>query len=136
MKFAYVYVIAALLFLMIDSIWLGVVARGFYQSHFGSLLLERPRIGVAAVFYALYVVGLLYFALVPGLNAGSLSVAVFRSALFGFFCYLTYDASNLATLKGYSASVAVADVIWGTVLTAIVGGATFLIVRGLSLWQA
>ncbi len=136
MKYLYVYLIAAVLFLAIDSVWLGLVARGFYQSQIGSLLLDRPRFGVAAVFYAIYVVGLLYFAIVPGLDAGSFAQALLRSLLFGFFCYLTYDASNLATLKGYTETVAVADVIWGAVLTGVVGAATFLVVQALSIWQA
>lgn len=136
MKFVYLYIVAGLLFLAIDSLWLGFVARGFYQAQIGALLLEKPRFGVAAVFYAIYVVGLLYFALVPGLNAGSIVETAVRCGLFGFFCYLTYDASNLATLRGYSGSLAVADVVWGTVLSAVVGCLTFLIARALSIWQA
>lgn len=136
MKYISVYVIAAVIFLALDALWLGFVARGFYQAHIGPLLLERPRFGVAAVFYAIYVVGLLYFALIPGLEAGSLSTTLLKAALFGFFCYLTYDASNLATLKGYAESIAVADVIWGAVISAVTAGATFLIVRALALWQA
>lgn len=134
MKYLYVYLIALAIFLLLDAVWLGLVARSFYQAHIGPLLLARPRFGVAALFYAIYVIGLLYFALVPGLGAASLPLTLLRAALFGFFCYLTYDASNLATLKGYAASVAIADVIWGAVLTAVTAGATFLIVRAGAIW--
>jgi len=131
-KIIYVYLITLVLFLAIDSIWLGLLARSFYQSQIGALLLDRPRFGVAGAFYLLYAVGLLYFAILPGLNAGSLVETSVRAALFGFFCYLTYDLSNLATLKGYGPGVAVADIAWGSVLNLIVGATTFAIVRSLS----
>lgn len=135
-KYLYVYLIALAIFLLLDAIWLGLVARSFYQTHLGPLLLTRPRFGVAGLFYAIYIVGLLYFALVPGLDAANLSLTLLRAALFGFFCYLTYDASNLATLKGYAESIAIADIIWGAVLSAVTGGATFLVVRALAIWPA
>lgn len=136
MKYVYLYLIAAVVFLAADALWLGVIARGFYQSQIGALLLERPRFGVAIVFYALYVVGLLYFAVVPGLEAGRLGLTVMNAALFGFFCYLTYDASNLSTLKGYTLPFAVVDTLWGTFASGATAAIAFLAARGLNIWQA
>ncbi len=127
MKYLYAYGIALVLFLILDAIWLGVVARNFYASRMGDLLLDHPRWGVAAIFYAIYVVGLVYFAIAAGLNAGSVSTAALNGALFGFFAYLTYNATNLAVLKGYDAVVAAVDTSWGTLMGAVVAGGTVAI---------
>lgn len=129
MKYAAPYGIALILFLVIDLIWLGVIARGFYVSRMGHLLLEQPRWGIAMAFYAVYVVGLVYFAISTGMADGRWQTAAFNGALFGFFAYLTYDATNLAVLKGYDGLIAAVDVVWGTALSAIVAGGTVAILR-------
>ncbi|WP_235890894.1 DUF2177 family protein [Pararhizobium mangrovi] len=136
MKYVYVYLIATVIFLGLDALWLGVVAKNFYQAQIGELMLDKPRFGVAAGFYAIYVVGLLYFALVPALNEGSLPKVLVASLLFGFFCYATYEATNLATLRGWTNAMAAADIAWGTVLTAIAGCVTYAIVQGIGFWHA
>lgn len=124
MKFAYAYGIALIVFLALDALWLGVIARNFYANRMGELLLDQPRWGVAAVFYAVYVVGIVYFAIATGLNGGGVSTAALNGALFGFFAYLTYNATNLAVLKGYDPVVALVDTSWGTVVGAATAGAT------------
>lgn len=135
MKYISIYLVAAVLFLAIDAVWLGYVARDFYKSRIGALLLEQPRLGIAAGFYALYVVGLVYFAIVPGLKADSIGLTAFNAALFGMFCYMTYDATNLSTMKGFDPVVAVVDIAWGTVLTALVASVTHWLARSFALWQ-
>jgi uncharacterized membrane protein len=70
MKFLPVYLMALVLFLAIDAVWLGVIARNFYASRMGSLTLEQPRWGVAALFYLLFVVGLTYFAISAHVASG------------------------------------------------------------------
>ncbi len=107
MKYASAYGIALVIFLVLDGLWLGVVAKGLYAARMGDLLADNPRWGVAVVFYAIYVIGLVYFAISAGMEAGSWKVAALNGALFGFFCYLTYDATNLAVLKGYDPLIAV-----------------------------
>lgn len=133
MKFVPVYFIALIIFLAIDAIWLGVISRGFYAERIGPLLLDRPRWGVAAIFYALFVVGLVYFAISGHLAEGDWKGAALAGALFGFFTYLTYDATNLAVLKGFDTTVAIVDVIWGTFLGAVVAGSTVAIASWLNL---
>jgi uncharacterized membrane protein len=135
MKFVYVYLVAAVVFLAIDAVWLGYLARDFYKERLGDLLLEQPRFGVAAGFYAIFVIGLLYFAIVPGLQAESLGLAVFNAALFGMFCYMTYDATNLSTMRGFPVVVALVDVAWGTFLSAFTAAVTFTVARSFSLWH-
>jgi len=124
---AYVATLAA--FCVLDFIWIGFVARGFYQAQVGALLLAPPKWGVAALFYALYVVGVVIFAVLPALEAGSWLRALVLGALFGFFCYATYDFTNLATLKGWTWPMAAVDILWGVVVTAACATAGYLATR-------
>jgi uncharacterized membrane protein len=135
MKYIYLYLVAAVVFLAIDAIWLGYVARDFYKERLGALLLDQPRLGIAAGFYALYVIGLLYFAVVPGLNAQSFALAAFNGALFGMFCYMTYDATNLSTMRGFSGTVAVVDVLWGTMLSAFTASVAYWVAKTIGFWH-
>ena len=78
MKYATTYGLALLIFLTLDFIWLGFVAKGFYASRMGDLMLERPKLGIALVFYLVYVVGLVYFAINAGLEAGNWRTAALQ----------------------------------------------------------
>lgn len=113
------YLATMVIFFAIDFIWLTTVAKSFYRGQIGDLLLPEFRMGVAAGFYLVYLAGVVFFAVHPALKAGSLSMALLYGALFGFFCYATYDFTNLATLKGYTTTVALVDLAWGTVLTGL-----------------
>lgn len=100
------YALTLAVFLAVDLLWLGVLARSFYQTHLGPLLSPVVNWPAALVFYLLYVVGILVFAVLPGLAKDSLAVADGWGALFGFFTYATYDLTNLATLKDWPLRVA------------------------------
>ncbi|MFN0024410.1 MAG: DUF2177 family protein [Parvularculaceae bacterium] len=126
MKILLAYLGAAVAFIVLDAIWLGIVAKKFYFTQLAGLLRDKPDLGVAAGFYAIYLAGIVYFAIMPALAGGELGRAILNGALLGFFGYMTYDATNLATLKGYPAVLAVVDVTWGTFLTAAAAGAGFL----------
>ncbi|MEO1193221.1 MAG: DUF2177 family protein [Pseudomonadota bacterium] len=126
------YVGMVIVFLGIDFVWLKYVMKPLFDSHVGDLLAEQVRIGVAAGFYLLYVVGIIYFAVAPALREGGWSAAVIKGALFGFFCYGTYEATNMATLKGWSWSMVAIDVTWGTALTALTALTGYAIHRALS----
>jgi uncharacterized membrane protein len=128
-RFAVAYVVTLAVFCGLDFLWLGFVAKGYYQSQLGGLLLDKPNIPVAALFYALYVAGVLVFAVLPALDAGQWSRALLHGALFGFFAYATYDLTNLATLKGWTPSVALLDLAWGTVVTGVSATAGCLVTR-------
>ena len=107
-------------FLAIDAVWLAVVARGFYRRQLGFLLSDQPNWWAAVVFYLLFVVGLLVFAVVPGLQAGSLRKVLLLGAFFGLVTYATYDLTNLATVKNWPWIVTLVDMAWGAVLAAAV----------------
>lgn len=105
---------------IIDAIWLSVIANKFYKAQLGPLLLEKPNLIAAVLFYVIYVVGIVVFALMPALAAGDWKVAFGLGALFGLVAYATYDLTNLATLKGFPVKIVIVDLIWGTLLTATV----------------
>ena len=119
------YVIATTIFLACDLVWLGLVARGFYQRHLGYLMRDPINWSAALVFYLLFVVGLLIFAIKPALDVQNPLRALLYGALFGFFTYATYDLTNLATIRDWPLIVTVADLSWGVVLCSIVACATY-----------
>lgn len=112
-----------------DALWLTVVANKFYKSQLGSLLLEKPNMSAAIMFYVIYVVGVVVFVLSPALEKGSWLYALGYGALFGFVAYATYDLTNLSTLKGFTLKVAIVDMVWGACLTAMVSVIAYGIIR-------
>lgn len=113
------YGVTAAVFLGIDFIWLSQVARSFYFERLGDLLLDKPNLGAAAAFYAIYVVGIVIFSVAPALRTESATNALVYGALFGFFAYATYDMTNYATLRNWPLEVSLVDIAWGTCLTAV-----------------
>jgi uncharacterized membrane protein len=132
-RYALLYLATIPVFFLIDLLWLGVVARGFYRSQLGSLVADQINWPVAILFYLLFIAGLLLFAVVPALDAGSWTRALLFGAAFGFFAYATYDLTNLATLRGWPPLLTVVDIAWGTVLGATVATASFIIGQRIGL---
>jgi uncharacterized membrane protein len=121
------YFATLIVFFVIDMIWLGFVAREFYQQHLGFLMAPAVNWAAAITFYLLFIVGILVFVVLPGLQENSLQMTLLRAALFGLITYATYDLTNLATLKDWSLLLTVVDMIWGTVLSVMVSLASFMI---------
>ena len=113
---------------IIDALWLSVVANRFYKSQLGPMLLEKPNMISAIIFYVIFVVGVVVLAVLPAVQAGDWKVALGLGALLGLVTYATYDLTNHATLKGFPLTVVVVDIIWGVVLTATVATLTYLVV--------
>lgn len=105
------------------------VANKFYKSQIGSLLLDKPNMAPAFIFYGIYVIGIVTFVITPALEKGSLASAIGYGALFGLVAYATYDLTNLATIKGFTTKVVVVDLVWGAFITAAVAGITYLILH-------
>ena len=114
-------------FFAIDLVWLGVVAQSFYQRQIGFLLADDIRWGAALLFYAIYIAGILVFAVLPGLDVDSLPRTAALGAFLGFFAYATFDLTSLALFEGFPTRVVVVDMVWGTVLTASVASAGYAI---------
>lgn len=130
---AKLYGLTALAFFAIDLVWLGVVAPGFYQRHLGHLLRPDVLWAPALLFYALYIAGVLVFAVLPGLEAGSLGRTLALGAFFGLVAYATFDLTCMALLRDFPLVVVAVDLVWGTVLTASVSAAGFGIGRWLGV---
>ncbi|HLP59904.1 MAG TPA: DUF2177 family protein [Candidatus Deferrimicrobium sp.] len=120
------YFATLIAFFAIDMVWLGLVARSFYRKHLGFLMNPSPNWLAAIIFYMLFIVGILVFVVVPGLENNSLKTTLLRAALFGLITYATYDLTNLATVKDWPLLVTVVDMIWGTVLSVAVSFAGFM----------
>ena len=104
-------------FFAIDMIWLGLVARTFYRKHLDFLLAPNTNWIAAIVFYLLFILGILVFVVVPGLEDNSLKTTLLRAALFGLITYATYDLTNLATVMDWPVIVSIVDIAWGVVLS-------------------
>jgi len=124
MRIVITYLLALALFLAMDLVWLGYVAKDFYLSRMGAIMLDRPKMGIAVLFYTVYVIGLMIFVITPALADGNWQTAALNGALFGFFTYLTYDATAYAVLKGYDPVIAVIDTAWGSLIGAVVSAGT------------
>lgn len=118
MHYIVLYLATATVFLAVDAIWLKLVMRPLFEREVGELLAEEVRLAPAAGFYLLYVVGILWFASLPAWRSGDWSAAALNAALFGFLAYGTYEATNFATLRGWTWQMVAIDVGWGTALTA------------------
>lgn len=128
-RYIVAYAATALVFLAIDFVWLTRIAKQFYYSRLGDILLTSPRLGAAVAFYALYVIGIVIFAVAPALRDGSAATAAIYGALFGFFAYATYDMTNYATVRNWSLVVSLVDIAWGTALTGVSAYAGYWITR-------
>jgi uncharacterized membrane protein len=126
------YVATLVVFCGVDFVWLAFIAKDFYRDRIGHLMAESPDWTAAGLFYLVYIAGLLYFAVLPALRANAWTRATVQAAFFGYFAYATYDLTNLATLKGWPVSIVVADLAWGTFVSAVGATAGFFIARAVT----
>jgi uncharacterized membrane protein len=124
-----IYVLTVPVFFAIDILWLGYVAKGFYRKNLAFILSPDVNWLAAITFYLIYIVGILFFAVVPALERVSLARAIVWGGLYGFFTYATYDLTNMALIKGWPLKIVVVDILWGMVLCAAVAMASFGIAR-------
>ena len=118
-EFGLVYLAVFVALAVLDAVWLGWFARDFYKREIGDLMAESVRLGPASLFYLLYPLGLTYLALQP--PPSTVLEAALRCAVVGLVAYGTYDLTNLATLRGWSTRLFLADVAWGTFASALAG---------------
>jgi uncharacterized membrane protein len=123
------YIAAIVVMVALDMVWLGKTFDTLYLPALGAVMSPNTKVPVAIVFYLIYPVGLIFFAVAPALRAGAWSTALVGGALFGFFVYMTYDLTNLATLKEWSLRVSLIDIAWGTVLNSTAATASYFVTR-------
>ncbi len=119
LKYGVAYLATLTIMVALDLLWLGLVAKPIYQRGTGHLMAPEPDIAVAALFYAIFALGLMIFAVVPHAAAAGWSHVVVYAALFGFFTYATYDLTNLATLRNWPIGLSILDIGWGTLVSAL-----------------
>ena len=112
------YAATAAAFLAIDAVWLSTMADRLYRPLLGDMLAPSFALAPAVLFYLIYIGGIVFFAILPALEQRRLGKAVLNGAVLGFVAYATYDLTNQATLKNWPVIITVADMIWGTLLTA------------------
>lgn len=117
------------LFMVVDLIWLGLVAKKLYRNQIGFLMADRTNWVAAILFYIFYIVGISFFVIYPALAKASWQYALLVGFLFGAVTYMTYDLTNLATLKGWPMLLTVVDILWGTVLGGVVSFLSFVVIR-------
>jgi len=119
MHYVYAYLLTLVVFVGIDLLWLGGVAKSTYESQLKPLMKTKPNLPAALVFYALFALGLMVFVVHPAIVAHSGISSWWKGSLFGLFTYGTYDLTNLATLKNWPLKITLIDLAWGTLLTSM-----------------
>ena len=131
LKITLAYVATGLVFLTLDGGWLALVGPTLYKPEIGALLAEKVHAPPAILFYLIYVAGLIYFAVQPGLEKGWVKAAVSGAAL-GLVAYGAYDLTCQAVMKTWSTKVSVADMCWGAFASAAAAAAGAAITRALA----
>ncbi len=116
-RLALTYLATLATMIVLDGLFLGLVGAAQFRTVLGDLMLTRPRLAPAILFYLLYPLGVLIFATLA-VPPGRWSEAIWRGALFGFFAYATYDLTNYATLRPWALRLVVMDLVWGSLLSA------------------
>ncbi|MDP2426007.1 MAG: DUF2177 family protein [bacterium] len=130
MNFFLLFLIAFVVFFLIDMVWLGLIAKNIYSKYLGYLMSPKVNWLAAIIFYVLFIIGLVFFVIHPAVQSeASVGSVAFSGMLFGLITYATYDLTNLATLKDWPIKITIIDLIWGTFLGTAVSTITFLIGR-------
>ena len=123
MKYLQIYGGMAAVMLVLDMVWLGFIAKTWYQQGIGHLMAAQPNLAIGALFYLLFPLGLMIFAVLPTGETPGCTKAALMGALFGFFAYATYDITNLATLRDWPIKLSILDVAWGSLVSGLAAAA-------------
>ena len=123
------YFILLGIFLLIDMVWLTLIAKGLYARLLGYLMAPRANLVAALIFYLLFVLGLQHFVVGPALAAGSWQAALLNGLFFGLVTYATYDLTNLATVKDWPVLITVIDLAWGSAVSAATAWIGYTVIR-------
>ena len=129
MTFLKNYLITFIIFLVIDFIWLGAVAKNIYREQLGFLMKENFNMIAAFSFYILFTAGIVFFVLNRALAISSWQYALFAGMFFGLITYSTYDLTNLATIKDWPLTITIIDLIWGTFLGGLTSFLSYFVIN-------
>ena len=122
MNWIIAYIVAAVSFGVLDSFWLRWAAPNLYRPVIGEIMTDQIRVGAAVAFYLIYIAGMVWFAIKPGIASGQVTTAVLNGALLGALCYATFDLTSQVVLKVWSTQISVMDIAWGAFATAVASG--------------
>ena len=125
------FLITFVVFMTIDLIWLGIVAKKLYNKYLGYIMSKNINWIAAIVFYIVFVIGILMFVIYPALAKDSIQYLILYGMAYGFITYATYDLTNLATLKDWPIEITIIDLIWGTTLSTLTSYFSYLIINKL-----
>ncbi len=125
LKYLGIYLSFLTSLIVVDMIWLLGIAKTLYRNEMGDLMASEPKLLAGLAFYLLYSIGVCIFVIVPAISKQSLFDAVLYGALFGFFCYMTYDLTNLAVIRNFPTQLAFIDIAWGSFVTAVLSGLSY-----------
>ena len=129
MTYVIAYVAVLIVFGTIDAVWLTTMGAMLYRPALGDILAPSMRVAPAIVFYLLFPVGIVVFAVLPGLRAQSPVTAATLALLFGALAYATYDLTNYATLRNWTLQITVIDIGYGALASGIAATAGYFAVR-------
>ena len=111
------FIFVSTIFLIIDVVWLSITVKSLYRPALGDLLKDKPVMWAAVLFYIIYMIGVALIILKPALANDSILQALWTGVVFGVVAYGTYNLTNMATVKNWSASIVWIDMLWGGFLT-------------------
>ena len=123
LKYLPTYIVTIIVMFLLDLVWLSQLAKPLYQAGIGHLMAADPTLSFAALFYLIFVFGLMWFAVKPNVHVKGLKSTFFAGCVFGFFVYASYDLTNLALLKDWPLGLSLIDMTWGTFLSGVCAAA-------------
>ena len=132
LKYFGIYLSFLVALIAIDLVWLLGIAKNVYREQMGDLMASEPKLAAGLAFYLIYALGVCIFVILPALSKQSFIYALQYGALFGFFCYMTYDLTNLAVIRNFPTQLAFIDIAWGSFVTAMCAGLAYWVGNRLS----
>ena len=126
MLYVKLFSVSLFTFLILDAIWLGLIARNFYAKYLAVYLTDNVIWLSAIIFYLIFNIGLLIFVILPSIEKNSYTTLILYSLLYGLVTYATYDLTNYATIKDWPFAVTIVDIIWGMFVAFASSSAAFL----------
>lgn len=119
LKYLIIIALTFVVFLLLDLVWLIKISPRFYKKNLGHLMAEKVNYLPAIIFYLVFIIGITLFVIGPAYLGGQgWSHALIYGAVFGLVTYSTYDLTNYATLKKWPLNVTLADIAWGSFVSA------------------
>ena len=125
LKYLGIYFSFLITLIAVDLVWLLGIAKNLYRDEMGNLMASEPKLLAGLAFYLIYALGVCIFVIAPALSKQSLIYALQYGALFGLFCYMTYDLTNLAVIRDFPTKLAFVDIVWGSLVTAFSAGLAY-----------